>query len=84
MLDVAASDRTELERRVKDAMAIEGVLRIKGLARVDGRPAPLAVQAVGPRVETWFVADAARKLGLVVIGLKDVDRATVERVLGGR
>jgi hypothetical protein len=34
-------------------------------------------------VETWFVPDASRKSGLVVIGLKDLDRAKVERALQG-
>ena len=51
------------KRRVAAAMAIDGVLRIKGLVPVDGRAAPLAVQAVGPRVETWFVPDGARSRG---------------------
>jgi cobalamin biosynthesis protein CobW len=80
VLDVAGRDRGELEARVRRAMAIDGVLRIKGLARVADRAAPLAVQAVGPRVETWF-ADAARSPGLVVIGLKGLDRDKVERTL---
>jgi cobalamin biosynthesis protein CobW len=83
VLDVIASDRAAFEARVKTAMAIEGVLRIKGLVALDGKRAPLAVQAVGPRVETWFVTDADRKPGLVVIGLKGLDRNTVEQTLGG-
>jgi cobalamin biosynthesis protein CobW len=64
-------------------MAVDGVLRIKGLVSVEGNAAPLAVQAVGPRVETWFVSNASRAAGLVVIGLKDMDRAAVEGVLKG-
>ena len=80
-LDVAANDRATFETRVKSAMAIDGVLRIKGLVRLDGKSAPLAVQAVGPRVETWFVTVADRKAGLVVIGLKGLDRAKIERAL---
>jgi cobalamin biosynthesis protein CobW len=78
---VTASDRAELEARVKRAMAIDGVLRIKGLAKLAGKPAPLAVQAVGPRVQTWFVPDSDRNTGLVVIGLKGLDRPAVERAL---
>ncbi len=80
-LRVSAADRAAFETRVKAAMALSGVLRIKGLVRVAGRSAPLAVQAVGPRIETWFVADDAREPGLVVIGLKGLDRDAVERVL---
>ncbi len=80
VLDVVAPDRARVEARVKEAMAIDGVLRIKGVVSVDDRDAPLAVQAVGPRVETWFV-DSSREPGLVVIGLKGLDRAKVERIL---
>ncbi len=80
VLNVVTSDRATIEARVKDAMAIDGVLRIKGAVSVQGRDAPLAVQAVGPRVESWFV-DSSREPGLVVIGLKELDRAAVERVL---
>lgn len=81
VLRVAAPDRVAMEARVRAAMAVDGVLRIKGLAAMNDRAAPLAVQAVGPRVETWFVPDEARCPGLVVIGLKDMDRAAVERAL---
>jgi cobalamin biosynthesis protein CobW len=81
VLDVAASDRAAVEAGVRKAMAIDGVLRIKGLVILDGRSAPLAVQAVGPRVETWFVPDAARKPGLVVIGLRGLARGAVEQAL---
>ena len=83
VLAVSGPDRTALENRVRAAMAIPGVLRIKGLVSVEGRAAPLAVQAVGPRVETWFVADDGRRAGLVVIGLKNLDRARVEAALNG-
>ena len=81
VLSASAADRAGLEQRVSAAMAVDGVLRIKGLVVVDGRAAPLAVQAVGPRVETWFVPDETRGLGLVVIGLRGLDRAAVERAL---
>jgi cobalamin biosynthesis protein CobW len=80
VLDVVGEDRAAVEARVRRAMAIDGVLRIKGVVMVEGRDAPLAVQAVGPRVETWFV-DESREPGLVVIGLKGMDRSSVERVL---
>jgi cobalamin biosynthesis protein CobW len=80
VLDVVAPDRARVEARVKEAMAIDGVLRIKGVVSVDDRDAPLAVQAVGPRVETWFV-DSSREPGLVVIGLKGLDQKKVEEVL---
>ena len=80
VVEVQAPDRAAAERRVKDAMAVAGVLRIKGHIDVDGRSAPLAVQAVGPRVEAWFVEER-RRPALVVIGLKGLDREGIERVL---
>jgi len=80
---VEAADRAAVERRVVAAMAVEGVLRIKGLIAISGRAAPLAVQAVGPRVETWFAAAPRAAFGLVVIGLKHLDRGAVEAALRG-
>jgi cobalamin biosynthesis protein CobW len=83
VLSLSASDRAGLESSVKAAMAVDGVLRIKGVVPLAGKSAPLAVQAVGPRVETWFVADETRRPGLVVIGLKSMDRVAVEGALKG-
>jgi cobalamin biosynthesis protein CobW len=83
VITVEAPDRAALEQRVANAMALDGVLRIKGLVGIAGRAAPLAVQAVGPRVETWFVAEPRAAFGLVVIGLKSLDRAAVEAALRG-
>jgi cobalamin biosynthesis protein CobW len=83
VLEIEAPDRGALERRIAAAMALDGMLRVKGLVRVAGRRSLLAVQAVGPRVETWFVSDGGRVLGLVVIGLKGLDRTATEAVLRG-
>ena len=71
-----------LRRSVVAALAMPGVLRIKGRVRVDGKSAPAIVQAVGPRVETWFAPGDGTD-GLVVIGLKDIDRDKIEASLGG-
>jgi cobalamin biosynthesis protein CobW len=65
-----------LKAAVTSALAVPGVLRIKGRARVAGKASPVVVQAVGPRLETWYAADGAGE-GLVVIGLRDMDRAAV-------
>jgi cobalamin biosynthesis protein CobW len=71
----------DLEARVGAAMAVPGVLRIKGAAEISGKAAPAMVQAVGPRVEAWFARDS-RALGrLVVIGLAGFDLARVEGLL---
>ena len=60
-----------------------GVLRVKGRAAVAGKAAPAVVQAVGPRVETFVRARRGRAGGLVVIGLRDMDRAAIAAALGG-
>ncbi|MCX5480109.1 cobalamin biosynthesis protein CobW [Kaistia geumhonensis] len=70
-----------LQARVARAMAIPGVLRIKGRASVAGKPMPAIVQAVGPRVETYFATGGAAGR-LVVIGERGLDRAAVEAALG--
>jgi len=71
-----------LRQRIGAALSLPGVLRIKGRARVDGRPAAAVVQAVGPRVEAYFdpVAGPER---LVVIGLRDIDPAVIAASLTG-
>jgi cobalamin biosynthesis protein CobW len=70
-----------LQARVTRAMAVPGVLRIKGRASVAGKAMPAIVQAVGPRVETYFSAGGAARR-LVVIGERGLDRAAVEAALG--
>jgi cobalamin biosynthesis protein CobW len=83
VLEVAAfSSLKDAEAKVLEAMALKGVLRIKGAVRVEGKAAPAMVQAVGPRVETWFAAGAESAGKLVVIGLKGLDLAGVRSLLG--
>jgi len=72
----------EAEDKVLEAMALKGVLRIKGAVRIEGKAAPAMVQAVGPRVETWFAAGAESAGRLVVIGLKGLDLDAARTVLG--
>ena len=51
----AAGDRsTRCARAIAAALGQDGVLRIKGHARVAGKAAPVVVQAVGGRVELSF------------------------------
>ncbi|NRG19050.1 cobalamin biosynthesis protein CobW [Rhizobiales bacterium] len=64
------SSMEEAQGAVREAMATHGVLRIKGAVSISGKPAPAIVQAVGPRVETWFAREAKAPGRLVVIGLK--------------
>lgn len=77
-----AATLDDLRRRVGTALAVPGVFRIKGHARIDGKAAPVVVQAVGARVETYFSPVPARD-GLVVIGLRDLDRRAAAASLSG-
>jgi cobalamin biosynthesis protein CobW len=69
-----------LRARIGNALSIPGVLRIKGRAAVAGRAVPAVIQAVGARVESWFAPEAGAA-GLVVIGLRDMDRGAIEAAL---
>jgi cobalamin biosynthesis protein CobW len=81
----AVSSPENLMSRVTRAAEAAGVLRVKGFARVDGKPLRLVVQGVGRRVSHHF--DRPWRAGeacdgrLVVIGLKGFDRRAVEAAL---
>jgi cobalamin biosynthesis protein CobW len=80
----AAPAPEALREQVAQALALAGVLRVKGYARIAGKAAAMVVQAVGGRVELSFARpDAAVGEHLVVIGLKGFDRDAVRRALGG-
>jgi cobalamin biosynthesis protein CobW len=72
----------DVRTRVERALAVPGVLRIKGRVAVAGKGAPAVVQAVGPRVDVSFAPDATGA-GLVVIGLRTMDRQAVTAALAG-
>ena len=72
----------DLKARVAKALALPGVLRVKGRVAVAGKAALAVVQAVGPRIETWF-APGTQPSGLVVIGLKDIDQAAISAIASG-
>jgi cobalamin biosynthesis protein CobW len=63
------------------------LLRAKGFVAVQDKPMRLAVQGVGPRVDSYFDRplreDERGKGHLVIIGLKGLDRRLVASKLGG-
>jgi cobalamin biosynthesis protein CobW len=71
---------------VAAAMRAHDILRCKGFGSVRGKPMRLTLQAVGPRVETWFDRPLRpgepRGARLVVIGEKGLDRAAIMAALG--
>ncbi len=68
-------------------IADHDILRIKGMIAIEGRPARLVIQAVGPRIQHYFdrawTAAETPASQLVVIGQKGLDQANIEAALGG-
>jgi cobalamin biosynthesis protein CobW len=83
----AVDDPEKLAKRARDTLAIDGVLRIKGVASVTGKNARLVVQGVGSRLDHYYdrpwKSQEARDGQLVVIGLTGFDRARAEATLKG-
>ena len=64
------ASKSDLDAFVASLCAMPGVLRVKGVAEIAGKAAPLVVQAVGPRVASHFdTSGRPQRPGLVVIGL---------------
>jgi cobalamin biosynthesis protein CobW len=80
-------DRQQLLARIEDVIAAHDILRLKGFAAIEGAPGRLLIQAVGPRLNSYFDrpwgADEKRMSEIVVIGLKGLDRAQIEARLRG-
>lgn len=81
------TDRERLLARIHDLIADHDILRLKGFVAVKDAPGRLLVQAVGPRLNSYFDrpwrADERRSTDVVVIGLKGLDRAEIETRLRG-
>ncbi|WP_317056895.1 cobalamin biosynthesis protein CobW [Roseovarius rhodophyticola] len=78
------SDPNAFAEQVADVIRTHDILRLKGFAAVLGKPMRLTLQAVGPRVETYFdrpFGAEARETRLVVIGQSGLDRAAIEKAL---
>lgn len=79
------ADPEQFARQLADAIRSHDILRLKGFAAVTGKPMRLTLQAVGPRVDSYFdralSADEPRQTRLVVIGQVGLDRAAIEAAL---
>ena len=78
-----ADTRGFLERMGK-VIESHDILRLKGFAAVKDKPMRLTVQAVGPRIESYYdrpFGDGPRQSRLVVIGEAGLDRAAIEAAL---
>jgi cobalamin biosynthesis protein CobW len=81
-------DHQILERLLIEQIVEQGILRLKGWLHQSGKPRPLQIQAVGPRLDSWYdrqplepSAAANPGLELVVLGLR-LDKDRLEQVLG--
>jgi cobalamin biosynthesis protein CobW len=78
------ADAKGFAETVADVIRTHDILRLKGFAAVEGKPMRLALQAVGPRVDTYFdrpFGADPRETRLVVIGQAGLDRAAIETAL---
>ena len=81
------ADRAAFLKRIEQTVAVHDILRIKGFVDVKGSPARLLVQAVGPRLNSYFdrpwKSGERRGTELVVIGEKHMDREAITGLLRG-
>ncbi len=80
-------DRSALLQRITKTIEAHDILRLKGFASVAGSDSRLLVQAVGPRLSSYFDrawnAGETQSTRLVVIGGKHMDQAAIEASLKG-
>ncbi|MEM8538537.1 MAG: GTP-binding protein, partial [Pseudomonadota bacterium] len=77
-------DANAFAEQVAYVIRAHGILRLKGFVAVAGKPMRLTLQAVGPRVDTYFdqpFGDAPRETRLVVIGEAGLDHAAITAAL---
>lgn len=75
------ADAARFTAALSDIIRAHDILRLKGFAAVEGKPMRLLVQAVGSRIDQYFdrswAPDEVRATRLVVIGLHDMDEASI-------
>lgn len=78
------ADPKAFAAQVADVIRAHNILRLKGFAAVKDKPMRLTLQAVGPRVDTYFdgpLGDAPRETRLVVIGQSGLDQVAITAAL---
>jgi cobalamin biosynthesis protein CobW len=77
-------ERSSLEQAVLQLIREHQLVRVKGRLWLQGKARPLEIQAVGPRLESWFASDAADPhppgLELVLLGF-NLQRQVLEASL---
>jgi cobalamin biosynthesis protein CobW len=86
-IETEVSDRNALLERIRKTVATHEILRLKGFLAVRNLPSRLLIQAVGPRLDSYFDRpwrrDEPRSGNLVVIGLKGLDQRAIAADLRG-
>ena len=81
------TNQKALMSRIETILEVHNILRLKGFAAIADKPMRLVIQAVGPRVQTYFDREwnegETRTTQLVVIGEKGLDNAAIEAALKG-
>lgn len=82
-----AQNKDALLTRISKTIEHHEILRLKGFAAVEGSAARLLIQAVGPRLNSYFDRawnkGEAQRTQLVVIGEKSMDQAAITAALMG-
>lgn len=74
------TDHTAFASKVSDVIRSHGILRLKGFVAVSDKPMRLTLQAVGPRVDTYFdqpFGTQKRETKLVVIGEAGINQGAI-------
>lgn len=78
------TDATAFLEKIADVIRAHDILRLKGFAAINGKPMRLTIQAVGPRIDSYFdqpFGSEPRETRLVVIGQAGLDAATISKAL---
>jgi cobalamin biosynthesis protein CobW len=78
------ADPVAYAEKLAAAIRAHDVLRLKGFIAVAGKPMRMVVQAVGPRIDTYYdrpFGANPRATRLVVIGMAGLDRAAIEAAI---
>ncbi|MEP6356312.1 MAG: cobalamin biosynthesis protein CobW [Hyphomicrobiales bacterium] len=80
-------NKDEAIQTIENVMKAHDILRLKGFLAIEGAAARLVVQAVGPRVNSYFDrpwgADETPHSSLVVISEKGMDKTAITAALKG-
>ena len=81
------TDQKEFLKRMEGVIVNHSILRLKGFASIEGKPLRMTIQAVGPRIETYFEnsksENNAHETQLVVIGSSGLDKDAISSSLAG-